>query len=302
MKAIAKVLSESYKLDVIRIDPVREGLAFVESPSGRLVARIYSGRRAYDRASFVVALLKGIQAQGVPVEEIVSDKSGNGFTALDSAAVLVVFRWSEGTPFKLTTLQDYHAWGAYMGRLHLATGRVQSICQYNTPLTSMDPASLFAEAQRLSRLSPECEQVLLSLETRIVQGARSAFLQSRTQPVHGDLWPGNLLQCDGGLIAIDFSESGLGPIALDVATAYRWIPWEQGNQASSNWAAWFDGYNEEYGDVQVEVEHVMTLAALQRLRFMIEEVNNCLNGLDTPGVDPTEYVTDHVTNIRRFLF
>lgn len=302
MKDITEVLSESYTLDAIRIDPVREGLAFVESPSGRLVARIYSGKRTNDRASFIVELLKWLQAQGVLAEEIVSGKSGNGFTALDSDAVLVVFRWREGTPFELTTLQDYYAWGAYMGRLHLATSRVQSITPYNTPLTSMEPASLFAEAQRLSRLDPECEQVLLHLEERIVQGTRSAFAQGRTQPVHGDLWPGNLLQCGRGLAAIDFSESGLGPISIDVATAYRWMPWEQGHQASSNWAAWFDGYSEECGDVQVKVEHVMTLAALQHLRFMIEEVNNCLNGFDTPGADPIEYVTDHVTSIRQFLF
>lgn len=302
MKDIAKVLSESYTLDAIRIDPVREGLAFVESSSGRLVARRYTGKRANDRASFIVELLKSFQAQGVPAEEIISDKSGNGFTVLDSDAVLVVFRWREGTPFKLTTLKDYHAWGAYMGRLHLAASRVQSISQYNTPLTSMEPAALFAEAQRLSQLAPECEQVLLHLEARIVQGARSAFVQSRIQPVHGDLWPGNLLQCEGGLIAIDFSESGLGPVAVDVATAYRWMPWEQGHQASSKWTAWVDGYNEECGDVQFEVEHVVTLAALQHLRFMIEEVNSCLKGFDTPGVDPIEYVTDHVTNIRQFLF
>ena len=189
-----------------------------------------------------------------------------------------------------------------MGRLHKVSGQVQSAYQYNTPLASIDPASLFAEAKRLSRLVPECERALLPLEKRIVQGVQSAFLQGSNQPVHGDLWPGNLLDCGGELAAIDFSESGLGPTAIDAATAYRWMPWEQRHQASSYWIAWLNGYNESYGGVQFELEHVMALAALQRLRFMIQEVNSCLNGFDSPGVDPAEYIIDHLTSIKQFLF
>lgn len=120
---------------------------------------------------------------------------------------------------------------------------------------------------------------------------------SPIQPVHGDLWPGNLLLGPHGLRAIDFAEAGDGPRTIDLATACRWMPWRDDPAgAARSWEAWLAGYAQVGTFSQAELDSVPHLACLQHLIWMEAEV-----GASQDGAESSYYIEDHCSAIQALL-
>jgi Ser/Thr protein kinase RdoA (MazF antagonist) len=123
------------------------------------------------------------------------------------------------------------------------------------------------------------------------EGTRAA------QPVHGDLWPGNLLAWPHGLRAIDFAEAGDGPRTIDMATAFRWVPWrDDPARAAVSWESWLAGYGEVGVISQAELDSIPPLACLQHLIWMIAEVVT-----STGAAESSWYVEDHCSAVQALL-
>jgi Ser/Thr protein kinase RdoA (MazF antagonist) len=120
---------------------------------------------------------------------------------------------------------------------------------------------------------------------------------SSSQPVHGDLWPGNLLSGPHGLRAIDFAEAGGGPRTIDLATALRWMPWRDDPAgAARSWQAWLAGYTEAGTLSQAELDSVPHVACLQHLIWMEAEVGTSLDLAESSW-----YIEDHCSAIRALM-
>jgi Ser/Thr protein kinase RdoA (MazF antagonist) len=119
-----------------------------------------------------------------------------------------------------------------------------------------------------------------------------------THAVHGDLWPGNLLKGPHGLRAIDFAETGDGPSIIDLATAFRWMPWQEDREGASRlWAAWVGGYAESGEIFEVGLDVIPAVACLQHLVWMLREVGSSQD-LSTISW----YVEDHCSAIQALLW
>ena len=61
--------------------------------------------------------------------------------------------------------------------------------------------------------------------------------------LHGDLFPDNVIGCDGEVLAIlDLEEAWIGPRAFDLAMAFVGFGWEDGKPVEKSWKALVDGY------------------------------------------------------------
>ena len=61
--------------------------------------------------------------------------------------------------------------------------------------------------------------------------------------LHGDLFPDNVIGCDGEVLAIlDLEEAWIGPRAFDLAMAFVGFGWEDGKPVEKRWGALVDGY------------------------------------------------------------
>jgi Ser/Thr protein kinase RdoA (MazF antagonist) len=117
--------------------------------------------------------------------------------------------------------------------------------------------------------------------------------------IHGDPWYGNLLLCDGRLMAVDFTACGFGPRAGDIAVWFYWTVYRFG---LDGWREPFDavlsGY-EALGPLDRREKLVIPhLACLRHLWFLVEEVEERMAIAPKDREAVTFYIRDHVSAIR----
>jgi Ser/Thr protein kinase RdoA (MazF antagonist) len=224
---------------------------------------------------------------------------GQAVSELSSGESLVVFQFHAGSPLPTECQSDYQTWGTYVGRLHRVGRLFHPHGEWPATLVSRPPGRWLESAWACVQAETEEAQILLACRAHILQASNAA--NGYCSVVHGDLWPGNILVNQGYPRAIDFSEGGLAPLVLDLATAFRWLPWEQPDLARQRWVWWLQGYEAEWRGPLPAESAVVSWAMLQQVRYLVEEVTACLEGRDGPEVIPTDYITDHAARLQRLL-
>ena len=271
------------------------GVATFVGDGRRYVARLFSGEDALPRADYISELALHLGSSGVDVEEVVRTAWGEPFVRLQGGVPVVVSRfYPDSAHVYAVRCRRRPSLGAVRGedarRLPgLVSPRdapepVAAARAKGGPRPGLGPAALLQEPRGIV----ERTSVASSAAGREPRAAR---------PVHGDLWPGNLLGGPHGLRAIDFAEAGDGPRTIDLATAFRWMPWRDDPAGATGlWSAWLSGYCEAGTISQAELDAVPAVACLQHLTWMIAEVR-----ASTEAAETSWYVEDHCSEVQALL-
>ena len=227
-------------------------------------------------------------------ERTVLTSQGEPHVTLSHEKILVLCHIEPGSlmdvPFGA---EGARTWGRLTAEIHLAGSRWRPQRSVKTLFARTAPDRALAEAERLAKLNDQCRETLDRHGNEIVRGARVAMAHDTPIPVHGDLWPGRILKTEAGLKAIDFRTSGIGPPAIDMATAFRWMPWRKDARlAAQTWRAWLDGYESVRPVVLRDLDVVPALGALQCLHWLVVEMTEAKQE-GAPPEHEAFYLRDH---------
>ena len=261
----------------------------------RFVARLFDDDTAAPQAEYISQLGLHLRSVGVEAEEVARTASGEPFARLPGGVPVIVSRFYTDPPMTLPLeAEGVRVWGRYVSGLHDACRDWHAPSPLPSPWLRREPRTVLERALSLAAHSRGPRGILEMASERIIgcwEGAPSI------QPVHGDLWPGNLLSGPHGLRAIDFAEAGGGPRTIDLATAFRWMPWSDDPAgAARSWEAWLAGYTEAGTLSQAELDSVPQVACLQHLIWMETEV-----GASPGGAESSWYIEDHCIAIQALL-
>lgn len=194
---------------------------------------------------------------------------------------------------------DVRAWGRLAAIMHSACEHWHPSVWLRCQLLKTSPTVTLQRALEYAAHVPWCSEVLEKCGAEIISACEPNLDAKQFHPIHGDLWPGNMLKGASGLRAIDFSESGEGPRAMDLATAFRWMPWREDMMAADVlWRMWLSGYSEIREASDVELSSVPALACLQHLSWLVEEIANA----GTIGsANGSWYIEDHCSAIKAIM-
>jgi Ser/Thr protein kinase RdoA (MazF antagonist) len=276
--------------------------ARIRADGREYVARLYGPDEAEARVPFLAELRDRLRACGLRVERTLRTAAGDAFSRLPSGGAMVLSVRHRGASMRVPFSQrDARRWGRFVARWRVACEGWDSAQRVPAGAVQTAPVALFQEAQSLAKDCDRARGILARWRDSIVVTCESAASDRALEPVHGDLWPGNLLAEARGLRAIDFRASGYAPGAFDVATAFRWMPWRKDTvQAGWRWRAWLSGYRSVRGATLPDLSGVPALACLQHLHFLTEEASAAQRG--EPGYgDASWYVEDHCDAIDTLL-
>ena len=175
----------------------------------RLVARLFDDESALAWADYMARLAHHLDSTGVDVEQVVPTTSGEPVTLLSGGAPVILSRFYPDPTITVPfDAEDARAWGRYVATLHDACRDWRPPFPIPSPWLHPDPATVLDRSCALAGPFLGPRGILEAASGRIAgcwEGARES------RPVHGDLWPGNLLRGPRGLRAIDFAEAGDGP-------------------------------------------------------------------------------------------
>ncbi len=270
-------------------------IAMLRAGGRRYVARLFSGEDALPRAAYISELALHLGSAGVVVEEVVRTASGEPFASPPSGMPMILSHFHPDSPLPVPFDADVaRSWGRYVAVMHAACRDWCPPAPLPSPWLRDDPGTVLGRALGLARSTPSFRAMLEDASERIIRCWEGA---PATQPVHGDLWPGNLLGGRQGLRAIDFAEAGEGPRTIDLATAFRWMPWRDNPAgAARSWEAWLAGYTEVGTLSQAELDAVPQVACLQHLIWMVAEV-----GASPGGAESSWYIEDHCSAVQALL-
>ena len=198
-------------------------VATLHADGRRLVARLFADENAAPRADYISQLNVHLRSVGVEAEEVVRTASWEPFARLSSGMPVILSRFYPDPPMPVPFgAERARAWGRYVSELHNACRDWHAPLPLPSPWLRREPRMVLERALALTANSRGSRGILEMASERIIgcwEGGPSI------QPVHGDMWPGNLLSGPHGLRAIDFAEAGQGPRTIDLATAFRWMPW-----------------------------------------------------------------------------
>jgi Ser/Thr protein kinase RdoA (MazF antagonist) len=278
---------------------IKEGespaVAELRAGGRRYVARIFADETDDHRAAYIAELLLHLASAGVMAEEPVRTASGDPVDRLPGGEPVILSPFSPDPPVPVPLGEDdARAWGRYVAGLHAACRGWRPKSGLPSPWVRQDPLTVVETALAITAAFPMAHGILEEASERIVRCWDGA---PEFHAVHGDLWPGNLLKGTDGLRAIDFAEAGDGPRVIDLATAFRWMPWREDHEVASQlWAAWLAGYSKGGMITEAELDSIPAVACLQHLVWMIREAGS--------SQDPSTiawYVEDHCLAIRTLL-
>lgn len=257
-----------------------------------------------DLAIYHTEFICWLESACVNVEHLIRTKSEVAYAFLSTGEIVTLFicYTDPSIPLPLGA-DDVRAWGRFVARMHAACERWHPSVQVKVRLLKMSPEVTLNRAMSFAAKLPKSRNILEKFGPDIVFGCQRLLDIEEFQPVHGDLWPGNLLKGPDGLRAIDFLESGDGPRAVDMATAFRWICGEYKEYTDLLWQAWLSGYSEICKPSALEIDSAPALACLQSLYWLIFETSEALKeGAETEGwSSPSFYVEDHCSTIETLL-
>jgi|GEM_PF-6585347 len=266
------------------------------------VARLYSETEQFTTAHYHTSLMRWIEYSGIPVEAVIPTALGSQLAILSNGktVVLSVFHPVTTVPLPISH-EDVVKWGVLTARIHVACERWCPDVHVPTALLRSSPRVMLIRAMDLACGVPESKATLVKFDLTIVPVSEHVFNVGTKCPVHGDLWPGNLLKETDGLRVIDFQESGDGTPVVDMATAYRWMPWRENSKVAHDlWQAWLEAYRQIREPSEIEVNSIMSVACLQQLYWLIEEIKDAhANVSAQPEI--AWYVNDHCETIEAIL-
>jgi Ser/Thr protein kinase RdoA (MazF antagonist) len=278
---------------------IKEGgspaVALFRADGRRYVARVFADEADCPRAGYIAELALHLGSVGISVEEVVCTASGQTISRLSGGMPVILSQFYPDPPLPVPfDAGAARAWGRYVAGTHAACRDWRPPGPLRSPWLFPDPAAVLDRALALAEPLRESRDILERATERIVGCWGEA---PRSQPTHGDLWPGNLLRGPDGLRAIDFAQAGDGPRTIDLATAFRWMPWrDDPARAAPLWDAWLAGCGEVEMVPQAELDSVPPVACLQHLVWMVAEVS-ASNGV----AESLWYVEDHCCAVRALL-
>jgi Ser/Thr protein kinase RdoA (MazF antagonist) len=278
---------------------IKEGespaVAELRAGGHRYVARIFSNETDVHRAAYIDELLLHLALHRVDAEEVVPTTSSEPVSHLTNGATVILSPYYSAPPVPVPfDEEDARAWGRYVAGLHAACRGRRPKYGLLTPWLRNDPATVGERALSITASFPMAHGALEDASKRII-GCWDGALATHT--VHCDLWPANLLKGPHGLRAIDFAEAGVGPRIIDLAMAFRWMPWREDREGSSQlWATWLAGYLQDREMTDVELVAIPAVACLQQLVWMIKEV---CSSQDSSTI--AWYVEDHCSAIQALV-
>jgi Ser/Thr protein kinase RdoA (MazF antagonist) len=278
---------------------IKEGespaVAMLQADGRRYVARVFADDAAITRADYISELANHLGSVGISVEEVIQTQPSGSRPRLPNGGAVVLSRYYPDLPLPVPyDSDDAQSWGQYVARMHVACRRWQPSTPLVSPWLRHDPVAVLNRAMGLAGSLRESGSILQEASGRIVGCWDRA---AEPHPVHGDLWPGNLLKGSNGLRAIDFAESGDGPHTIDMATALRWMPWRTDPSAAAVlWNSWMTGYSKIGTIRQTELHSVVAVACLQQLVWMLVEVDTSATEAESAW-----YVADHCQAVASLL-
>lgn len=128
-----------------------------------------------------------------------------------------VFPWQPGRAAEITSLDDYHVLGRYLGRLHLLGARAPfrhrprlTVEEYGEASIARLRATSFLPADLVAQFCALGEQLLPLLRQAFAAAGDVAYIR-----LHGDFHLGNILWSDHGPYLVDFDDCLTGPAVQD---------------------------------------------------------------------------------------
>jgi len=266
-------------------------IATLQVDADQFVARFHTDTT---RAIYIAELLSWLEGAGVEAEVLHGTVTGARYTQLSTGESVLLTKYCPGAPSHgPLSPSDARIWGRFAARLHAATEGWCPSVHVQVPLLEKGPETLLSQALEFAAPFCQWQSILARFGPRVIVRCRRLLAAVSFQPIHGDLWPGNLLRTPTGFRAIDFEGSGSGPRTIDMASAYRWMPWRE-NRATAAvlWQAWLAGYLDVHEPSELEIASVPALASLQHLYWLIVEARAVPQG--TSGeAELAWYVEDH---------
>lgn len=272
-------------------------LVWVSAGDRKFAARLYRLPEALDELEYHVALIGHLEGCGVCVEAVVPTTGGARCAVLDPGRGVALSVQSPGSAIPVDFGEDLaRTWGSYVARMHNACESWRPVRTLRSAVLRAGTASATRSALAYAERPPD-RALLRELAMRL-RSCEPVLAAGGLRPVHGDLWPGNLLEDNGRLRAIDFRCAGDGWRVVDVATAFRWMPWRTAPLvARSRWAAWIESYTAACPLAPLELAAVPAVAGLCQVYWMNLEVANAR----TSGAGHAGYVRDHCDAIGALL-
>lgn len=250
-------------------------------------------------ATYQTELVQWLESAGINVECVKRTALGEAFALLLTGKIVTLFNYYPDPPMSVQFgFVDARTWGRLAALMHNACERWHPSVWLRCKLLETSPKVAIERVIDHPIQVPRCREILRKL-VALVSTYEPILNAAAFQPVHGDLWPGNILKGAYGLRVIDFGECGDGPRAVDLATAFRWMPWrEDPVVAEVLWRTWLSGYREIREPSDIELSSVPALACLQHVSWMMEEISTAE---ECESADRSWYIEDHCNAIRAIM-
>ena len=288
---VVTTLDEHWSVRVGSCDRIvlsdHNALAWVDTPSGRMLAKWSVAPRRFPRLAALARLTGWLDGKGLPVSAPVAAADGGLQVEVDGAS-LSLQREVVGDLLDTTDADQVRAAGAVLARLHHAlavypdTGRIPDLVDPSTPLATQVTGWLDSCPEHLPATARE------ALSRLVADAPRDPL---PTQLVHGDFRSGNVL-CAGSDIAavIDFEEARLDPRVVELARSAvmlgtRFRDW--GPVSAEVRAGFLNGYQSERQLTPAEVHWWDVLVLWYSLLLV------------PAGDDPTGWGSEALSQLRK---
>ncbi|MAF10004.1 hypothetical protein CMK11_06085 [Candidatus Poribacteria bacterium] len=269
-------------------------LGSMRAADTRLLFRAYSGPQGRAKAIYHREFIARLAEAGIPAEQLLPTTSGTLIATAGDMALVASTASDE--PRLLLDRDACRRWGNLAARMHEACVGWRPSARVTAPMLRGGSRAAVRRAIRCAAPIPACRAILEDCAQEIADTCARALSSDADMPVHGDLWPGNILVSADGLRPVDFVESGDGSRIVDFATALRWTTVEG---PGSQWEAWIAGYEDVRPSLRgAELAALPAVASLQQMYWMCVEVEE-VAAIGEEDIAP--YIEDHCSTIRGWM-
>ncbi|MBT3270249.1 phosphotransferase [Candidatus Poribacteria bacterium] len=269
-------------------------LGSMRARGSRLLFRAYAGPEGPTKAIYHTEFIARLAEAGIPTEQLLPTTTGSLIASAGDMALVASTALDE--PRLRLDRDACHRWGSLAARMHEACVGWRPSARVTAPMLRGGLRAAVQRAIRCATPVPACRAFLEGRAQEIADTCACALASGVDMPVHGDLWPGNILVSSDGLRPVDFVESGDGSPIIDFATAFRWTTVEA---PEPQWDAWIAGYEDVRPSLRgTELAALPAVASLQQMYWMCAEVEE-VAAIGEEEAAP--YIEDHCSTIRGWM-
>lgn len=275
------------------LTPIAEGVENtnyrIDTDGGRFVLTLFEGRTDAASLPFCLGLTEQAADRGLPCARPIRDETGQTVGILNDRPAAIL-EWLPGAWKRAPSVENQHAAGALLARLHLA-GR-------DFALERPNPVGPEARRALFARCETRAEGADLALLRRMapwVEGAPGVDPDLPRGAIHADYFPDNLLfdtDAPSGLIDFYFACTDLWAYDLAIALS-AWGFDDEGAPSPDALEAFQAGYESTRPLDPAERAALPQLGALAAVRFSLTRLHDRLfhdpGNLVTPK-DPTPFL------------